>query len=146
MLECYKESGKTNIFVDACIADEIKNLWVRGIRTTGCCCGHNRKFPYIGVVPEDIEKMRAMGYKPQFNQCRPADEDTFFPKIYYPYHDVCEQCGLEMEMCESCFRRGCPECEEGWVTTQDDVRLCPECYDALKYCPDFHAKDNDHEK
>ena len=52
------------ISVDECLADEIQAIWAKGIRTNGCCCGHNGQAPpYIGVFEEDIEKMRALGYK-----------------------------------------------------------------------------------
>ncbi len=145
MLEHYKESGKTNINVDACIADEIKDLWAHGIRTTGCCCGHNWKFPYIGVVPDDIAKMKALGYKPQYNPWRPPNEDTFFPKVYYPYHNECGKCGDDFVMCENCETTGCPECNPGWKQDSEGAWLCPECYNALKDCPDFYQKDEEDE-
>ena len=41
---------KEYLWVDKCLADEIKYLWSKGITTTGCCCGHNFKRPYIGVT------------------------------------------------------------------------------------------------
>jgi hypothetical protein len=34
-----------------------------GIVTTGCCCGHNKIFAYIGVAWESIEKMKELGYE-----------------------------------------------------------------------------------
>lgn len=50
------------IGIDSCIADEIKDLWGKGIRTCGCCCGHGYNLGYIEVVDEDIEKMEQLGY------------------------------------------------------------------------------------
>jgi len=68
------------ICVDRCLEDEIKDLWQKGIRTTGCCCGHNIVPGYIGVIDEDIPVMKQMGYKVHFNKSRPDDEDSFQPK------------------------------------------------------------------
>ena len=76
-------NNQVNISVDTCIVDEVKELWARGIRTTGCCCGHNKQLAYIGAIPDDIEKMKAMGYTVQPNPCRPGDEDTFNVKTRY---------------------------------------------------------------
>jgi hypothetical protein len=65
------------ICIDRCIADEIISLWRLGIKTTGCCCGHNNLPGYVGVENSDIPKMKALGYTVQFNACRPNDKDTF---------------------------------------------------------------------
>ena len=73
-------SSKDTICVDTCLKDEILFLWGIGIRTTGCCCGHNKVEGFIGVFDEDIHKMKELGYKVQFNSCRPIDEDSFEPK------------------------------------------------------------------
>jgi len=66
--------------IDKCLLPEILLLWEKGIKTTGCCCGHGKNRPYIGVFPEYIESMKFLGYSVQFNACRPNDEDTFTPK------------------------------------------------------------------
>jgi len=68
------------IGVDACLIDEIIYLWRLGIRTTGCCCGHNKVKGFIGVLFDDITKMKKLGYNVKFNECRPNDEDSFIPK------------------------------------------------------------------
>ncbi len=81
---------RQTVSVDSCMAEEIQYLWSQGIRTTGCCCGHNWMCGYIGVYFEDIPKMKALGYKPQRNLSRGLDcmdEDSFFPKKYYIYED-----------------------------------------------------------
>ncbi len=81
---------QTNICIDKCMVEEIQYLWSQGIRTTGCCCGHNWMYGYIGVYFEDIPKMKALGYKSQRNFSRGMDcmdEDSFFPKKYYVYKD-----------------------------------------------------------
>lgn len=75
-----KENGYS---LDRCIANEIMQLWMRGITTTGCCCGHNRARPYIGVIDADIPKMKEMGYEVHPNPCRPGAEDSFYPKDVY---------------------------------------------------------------
>lgn len=68
------------VCVDTCLAAELRRLWRRGIRTTGCCCGHNLQFGYIGVDERDIPRMAALGYQPSFNRCGPGRSDSFFPR------------------------------------------------------------------
>lgn len=65
--------------IDKCIAEEIMALWMLGITTTGCCCGHGKVPPYIGVIDEDIPRMKEFGYTVHFNSIRPDDEDSFTP-------------------------------------------------------------------
>jgi hypothetical protein len=75
-----KHNGDPNsICLDACIAVEVQDLWHLGITTTGCCCGHNKLQGYIGVIVDDIPKMKAMGYEVHFNPSRPGNEDSFIP-------------------------------------------------------------------
>ncbi len=60
---------KTNVSIDECIVSEIKSLWKKGIRTTGCCCGHNGIFPtHVSVISEDITKMMELGYTRQSHE------------------------------------------------------------------------------
>lgn len=54
---------KDEVPVDACLADEIQELWSKGIHTDGCCCGHGVNDGYISVWGEHIEEMEKMGYK-----------------------------------------------------------------------------------
>lgn len=76
------------VCLDTCIAEEVMDLWRRGITTTGCCCGHNKTEGYIGVMPDDIQRMEELGYKVAYNEIRPEDDDSFLPKSiinnYYP--------------------------------------------------------------
>jgi hypothetical protein len=67
--------------LDRCIAEEVMALWTLGITTTGCCCGHGKVPPYIGVIDEDIGRMKGMGYvvKPNHNPGRESDQDSFYP-------------------------------------------------------------------
>jgi hypothetical protein len=77
------------VAVDKCLIKEIIYLWEQGIRTTGCCCGHGEKeFAYIGVVFEDIPKMKQLGYEVFFNKERPNDEDSFIPKTKISYGEI----------------------------------------------------------
>jgi hypothetical protein len=68
--------------LDNCIAEEVLKLWREGITTTGCCCGHNKVEPYIGVIDSDIEKMKAMGYQVQPNTLYPDRQDGFCPMTF----------------------------------------------------------------
>lgn len=74
-----KQGGDPDsICLDACIAQEVQDLWSLGITTTGCCCGHNELPGFIGVVEEDIPRMKQLGYEVMFNPSRPGDEDSFY--------------------------------------------------------------------
>jgi len=71
------------ICFDKCLSNELFYLWDLGITTTGCCCGgHNIEEiePYIGVIDEDIIKMKDLGYEIKFNKNRPDAQDTFYPQ------------------------------------------------------------------
>lgn len=68
----YKNNGYC---IDLCISQEISFLWMKGIITTGCCCGHNKVYGYIGVKKEFITEMLELGYK-QINNM----DDHFYPK------------------------------------------------------------------
>lgn len=70
---------RKSVSLDACIAEEVMDLWALGIITTGCCCGHGYKQSYIGVSFGHIFKMKELGYKVALNSCRPDDEDSFIP-------------------------------------------------------------------
>ena len=71
---------KPVICIDNCILKEIQYLWNLGIKTTGCCCGHNILDGFISVVDEDIPKMKQLGYEVRVNEIRPNDEDSFYLK------------------------------------------------------------------
>lgn len=74
------------VAIDKCLLPEILQLWELGIKTTGCCCGHGqRDKAFIGVRFEHIDKMKDLGYKVQFNSCRPNDSDSFIPKTELKY-------------------------------------------------------------
>lgn len=73
------------VTIDKCLLPEILQLWEMGIKTTGCCCGHGKIEPFIGVDFDDIQKMKDLGYKVYHNECRPDDEDSFVPKTILSY-------------------------------------------------------------
>lgn len=73
-----KENGYC---LDRCVAEEVMQLWMKGITTTGCCCGHNKSEGFIGVIDSDIKRMKELGYEVHFNQSRPNDDDSFKPKF-----------------------------------------------------------------
>jgi len=75
-----EQTRREIVCIDACLVSEIWELWRQGIRTTGSCCGHNQGPAYIGVVDEDIPKMKALGYKVAPNPCDARREDSFVPK------------------------------------------------------------------
>lgn len=71
------------ICIDKCLAEEIQYLWSIGIITTGCCCGHNIREGYIGVIEKDIEFMKKLGYKVQINKQDLGDEKNFIVKSHF---------------------------------------------------------------
>lgn len=65
--------------LDRCISEEVMILWQLGITTTGCCCGHGKVPPFIGVTDKDISIMKGWGYQVQKNDSRSSAEDSFRP-------------------------------------------------------------------
>ena len=79
------EDFKLEVTVDACLSEEIESLWEHGIHTTGCCCGHGKALGYIGVIEEDIPKMKALGYQQYIHSFLSGGidrKDSFIPKSY----------------------------------------------------------------
>lgn len=79
------------VAIDKCLLPEIISLWELGIKTTGCCCGHdnsNQEGAFIGVESEYINRMKEMGYMVYKNPCRPDDEDSFVPKTQLHYGEI----------------------------------------------------------
>lgn len=85
----YNELKPFTAAIDKCLLPEILTLWEAGIKTTGCCCGHGQQeLAFIGVAPEYISRMKELGYKVQFNPCRPKDEDSFTPMTKLKYGSI----------------------------------------------------------
>jgi hypothetical protein len=60
--ECDKEiilNGKS-IWVDGCLAKEIKELNNKGVKTVASCCGHKKITPVITIDNDDLESRRIM--------------------------------------------------------------------------------------
>lgn len=75
-----KKNTDNPLCIDTCILPEIEYLWSKGITTTGCCCAHHVNIPFIGVIDEDIQKMKDLGYIIQTNYLDVSREDSFYPK------------------------------------------------------------------
>ena len=74
-------SSHQTICIDTCLADEIKMLWTKGIKTTGCCCGHNIGCSMINVSPESIKGMEDLGYEhTDFPNFKKSSWYTFKPR------------------------------------------------------------------
>jgi hypothetical protein len=67
------------IGIDNCILDEIKSIQSKGIETAASCCGHNVIESNVGVYPEFIEKMKALGYENDLKNY-PHRKDIFLLK------------------------------------------------------------------
>lgn len=86
--KCGCDADFKMVNIDKCLLTEVKDLWERGIKTTGCCCGHDKQPPFIGVEFEFIPQMKALGYQVAYNSCRPDDEDHFIPKTVLSYGEI----------------------------------------------------------
>jgi len=62
-----KNKRKKLVAVDACIADEIKYLWSKGVITYGCCCGHGKEDPICLVNKECEGVLKKLGYEYSYN-------------------------------------------------------------------------------
>jgi len=71
---------ENGITVDRCLANEIIELWEAGVRTFGCCCGHNRSQAFINVGEEDFQKALALGYEKYVFPNDISREGTVIPK------------------------------------------------------------------
>lgn len=60
--DCYEETAY-GFSVDRCLVEEINQLNSLGVKTIGCCCGHNKLQGFIQVISQDINKMIQLGYK-----------------------------------------------------------------------------------
>ena len=83
------EGYRDSVIVDACLADEIEDLWSKGIKTTGCCCGHGEELGSILVTNDCIPMMEELGYvhyifKEDYGENR---NDAFIPKSYGHIYD-----------------------------------------------------------
>lgn len=80
-----KDKYKNEVQVDECLANEIEELWRKGIKTTGCCCGHGYTLGFIEVTDESIKDMEKLGYAHYIYpvNCGGYErKDAFIPKTY----------------------------------------------------------------
>lgn len=69
--------------MEACIVDELKDLWKQGVRTVCSCCGHgDDRMAYIRVDAPSAPKMEALGYvQTELHKCLfHAGSVAFHPK------------------------------------------------------------------
>lgn len=67
--------------LDACVAEEVMQLWMRGVTTHGCCCGHGEDgLAYIQVAESGISAMENLGYERRKNPMHPDARDLFIPR------------------------------------------------------------------
>ena len=78
-MNCIGDILPPYVSVDAEIVDEIKELWDKGIYTTGCCSGHPDG-AYIGVTDDCVCMMEMLGYKHLYNPHDGDNQKTFLPK------------------------------------------------------------------
>lgn len=83
--------SKRGISIDFCIGRVVQNLWYQNIVTLGCCCGHGKIMPSIGL--EDNVSLDYIDYARaliatiddrQFELCSWIDDDG---KKLYASHD-----------------------------------------------------------
>ena len=85
-----KDKYKTEVLVDECLADEIEHLWDKGIKTTGCCCGHGYLLGFIEVTEDCIKSMEQLGYIHYIYDVKYGGnerKDAFIPKSYGHIYD-----------------------------------------------------------
>ena len=74
--------------VDTCLVEQIIELWKAGVRTYGCCCGHNKADGFINIDPDDLPKARVLGldlYEFPGNGLR---QDTVKPRESHDLHCI----------------------------------------------------------
>lgn len=84
------EGFKEQVTVDACLAEEIKDLWNKGVVTCGCCCGHGRSLGWIGVDDSSIPIMESLGYEHYIYEEEFGGverKDGFIPKSYKHFYN-----------------------------------------------------------
>ncbi len=76
-----REGLSSGVCIDVCIVHLIKELWDKGVETTGCCCGHNTMNAWVGVHQAWYIDMFKLGYKQRPVEVvngRPQGLYTFF--------------------------------------------------------------------
>ena len=55
--------GWHSVAVDACLADYVQEMNMRGIITTGCCCSHGHGIPVALIATESIPLLDQYAYE-----------------------------------------------------------------------------------
>jgi len=71
-----KGLGDSGVCVDRCVAADIVDLWVGGVRTYGSCCGHGKLPGMINVDPADFDKALSLGWGMYEFPDEPGRRDT----------------------------------------------------------------------
>jgi len=61
------EEGRDCFRLDACIVPALLALWAKGIKTTGCCCGHGSGSGIIGLLTEKDREGEHIMEAPPYN-------------------------------------------------------------------------------
>lgn len=77
---------------DTCLQAELHDLWKRGIKTIGSCCGHGALAPYIQVAPHYVQKMHEIGYVERRPDENGNGQNCFIPKTFLPVYRACSEC------------------------------------------------------
>ncbi len=72
-----RKSGRKEVPVDACIADEIQMLNNIGVITYGCCCGHGQFEPECLVDISSKDLLVSKGYKLRVFSEEHSDEGIY---------------------------------------------------------------------
>jgi hypothetical protein len=87
-----KDASQKCVRIDKCLLPEIVKLWEKGVRTTGCCCGHgDKKVAFISVSKEYIEIMEKLGYHHidfKYIEKDKIRKDLFQPKTRIKYRKI----------------------------------------------------------
>jgi hypothetical protein len=70
-----------NVCIDQCIVKAIKELWNKGVETTGCCCGHNIMSAWVSVHEAWYVEMFKLGYEQ-----RPVEVKDGHPMGLYTFY------------------------------------------------------------
>ena len=77
------------VSIDRCLVPEVYSLWLKGVATIGCCCGHGEGNGYIQVIGADNAAMMELGYEripPKLVDGALMGVNSFKPKTAFEFH------------------------------------------------------------
>lgn len=117
-----------NVCIDHCIAEAIKELWDKGIETTGCCCGHNFEKGWVSVHPDCYIAMFSLGYYQ-----RPVEIVEGEPMGLYTFYLPSKRMDHPESYCQRCGGPNPTWCapNEIWnqVNGSRNGIICPMCFE-----------------